>query len=328
MLLVLKNITTLDSFTFDFLTELEFTQSVEKLTTLGSLIIPKKLQYKRNGQIITNVIEGKDPLFKRGTPVTISAGYDSTVNQIFKGFVSDVIPRLPLEFSIQDEMFKLKQVTISNYSKNNLTLKQLLTDILPSGYKFNALDVNLGWFRIKRSNVVAVFEHLRTHYGLTCNFRNGVLYAGLRYITTNPLELNIHEFEFEKNIIDDSKLIYNREDDVLIKLKAISIDGKNHKIETEVGDTDGDQRTMYFYGLGLADLKKIAAENLSKMKYEGFFGSFDTFLLPKVVPGDAVRMINKRLPEKNGVYLVKEVTTRIGPNIGGRQTIHLDRKVA
>lgn len=319
--------TVIDSFEFDFLTEVEINSSLENLTDKATLTIPKKLNYKRNGKTVTNIVEGADPLFKRGSVVELRAGYNDELNRVFTGYVSDITPRLPLQFALQDEMYKLKQVTISNYVKSGLTLKQLLTDILPAGTRFEALDVTLGWFRIKRSNVAAVLDHLKSHYGLTCSFRDGVLYAGLRYITTDPMALDIHEFEFERNIIDDSDLVYSREDDVNIKLKAISINDKNEKIEETVGSEDGDQRTMYFYGLDRAALVKIANESLVKMKYEGFRGSFETFLLPRVKIGDAVRMINGRLPEKNGVYLVKEVVTRYGTG-GGRQIIHLDRKIA
>lgn len=317
----------IDNFSFDFITDVEINSSLDSLTDTAKLTIPKKVTYKRAGQTITNVVEGSNPLFKRGSAVQLFAGYDQTINQVFKGYISDITPKLPLVFSVQDEMYKMKQVTVSNYVKSGLTLNQLLTDILPVGTPFQALDVTLGWFRIKRSNVAAVLDHLRTHYGLTCNFRNGTLYAGLRYITTDPLLLTTQEFEFEKNIINDDNLIYRRSDDVSIKLKAISINDKNQKIEEEVGDPQGDQRTMYFYGADRATLKKLADENLSKMKYEGFYGSFETLLLPQTKTGDAVRMINGKLPEKNGVYLVKEVVTRYGTE-GGIQTIHLDRKIA
>lgn len=326
----LSSTTLIDSFVFDFLTQVEINNSLEELTSTGRLTIPKKLNYKRDGKLITNVVEGPDPLFKRGSLVSLNAGYNDDLAEYFKGYISDISPRLPLEFSLQDEMYLLKQKTITNYVRQKMTLAELLTDILPAGYKFNALDVQLGWIRVKRSNVVGIFEHLRTHYGLTCNFRKGVLYAGLRYITTNLLELNIHDFKMDSedcNIIDDSNLVYRRDDDVRIKLKAISIDTKNEKIEVEVGDPEGDQRTMYFYNLSEKDLKIVAEENLDKLKYEGFFGSFLTFLTPQVVPGDAVRMTNTKLPEKNGVYLIKEVRTTWGVD-GGRQEITLDRKVA
>lgn len=327
-MLRLTSQTLIDVYSFDFLTEVEIKTSLDELTTTGTLTIPKKLSYKRNGELVTNIVEGPDPLFRRGSLVTLYAGYDDYNLEVFQGYVSDIKPKLPLEFSLQDKMFKLKQTTITNYSKKDLTLRQLLTDILPPGYEdFQALDVQLGWFRIKRSNVAAVLEHLRSHYGITSNFRDGVLYSGLRYITTDPLQLEAKEFEFERNIIDDSDLVYRREDDVLIKLKAISINDQNEKIEVEVGDPDGDQRTMYFYGLSQSDLTTIANESLSKLKYEGFFGSFTTFLQPQVKVADAVKMINGKLPEKNGIYLVKEVVTTYGVN-GGRQRITLDRKIA
>jgi len=65
----------------------------------------------------------------------------------------------------------------------------------------------------------------------------------------------------------------------------------------------------------------------SRLKYEGFEGSFETFLEPKVEPGDAVRIIHKLYPEKDGVYLTKSVRTKFGASFGGKQTIDLERKI-
>lgn len=321
--------TVIDSFVFDFVTEVEIRASVDELTTTGTLTIPKKINYKRNGKLVTNIVEGADPLFKRGSKVSFSAGYDDNNLTRFTGYISDISPRLPLEFQVQDEMFQMKQRTIKNYYRKSTTLKALLTDLIPD-IPFQALDVTLGWIRVNRSTVAGVLNHLRDKYGLTCRFQDGILYAGLRYITTDPLELTVQEFRLDGeqcNVIDGDNLIYRREDDVLIKLKAVSINQKNEKIEIEVGDDDGEQRTMYFYNVSEKDLKTLAEESLKKLRYEGFAGSFLTFLSPQVKPGEAVKLISERLPEKDGVYLVKGVRTTYGVN-GGRQEIELDRKVA
>lgn len=76
-----------------------------------------------------------------------------------------------------------------------------------------------------------------------------------------------------------------------------------------------------------ADLLKLATEALEKLKYEGFRGSFTTFLQPMVRHGMAVKLIDPLIPDRNGVYLVRQVITRFGME-GGRQEITLDRKIA
>ena len=73
--------------------------------------------------------------------------------------------------------------------------------------------------------------------------------------------------------------------------------------------------------------QKIADERIARMKFDGYRGSFTSFLLPRVQHGDAVKLTNPTIPEREGVYLVKQVITTYGVN-GGRQEIFLDAKIA
>jgi hypothetical protein len=83
---------------------------------------------------------------------------------------------------------------------------------------------------------------------------------------------------------------------------------------------------MYFYNISQATLKQLANEALEKLKYEGFRGSFTTFLQPWVKHGDAIKLIDSRIPDRNGVYLVRQVVANFSM-AGGRQEITLDRKI-
>lgn len=338
-MLKLVNRSIISDFSFDFVADVEIKSSLDELTDTATVIIPRKLNYRRNGVLLNNIVSGDNPVFKRGDPVELQAGYDDRINQVFKGYISDIVPRLPLKFSVQDRMYLLKQHKVGPYTVETVTLKKLLTDILPPDVKFEALDVQLGWFRIRVTTAAKVLEHLQTHYGLTCNFRNDVLYCGLRYINTdlvnsmgmiNP-DYHLPVFRNGVNIADDTNLVFKRSDEQPIKLTAISINTKNEKIKVEVGDSFGEQRTMYFYNLDAASLKKIAEENIDKLKYTGFFGSFDTFLEPQIKKGDAIKLGDPQFEEKDGVYLVKAVHTSYGAKgsgPAGRQTIFVDKKVA
>ena len=102
----------------------------------------------------------------------------------------------------------------------------------------------------------------------------------------------------------------------------------NTKLEAEAGDPDGDKRTFFTYNVtNLNDLKKIANREVDKFKYEGFKGGFTTFMEPAIKHGDRVNLINKKLPERNGVYQVDSVEGRLSTDGGGRQFVKLGPKI-
>lgn len=335
MSLKLDTRTSISGFDFTFINNFDIHSTWENLTDTATIIIPKKLVYKRNGVRVDNITEGSNPVFKRGDAVTLAAGYDGKVTQRFAGFLADITPRLPLKFECQDLLWKLKQVSINKFSEKNVTLKSLLTAIMPADIPFTALDFTLGLFRIKNATVAEVLEYLKKTYGIVSYFRDGRLISGFAYTTTDPAQLKIVPFQLESNadnnkgnVVSDADLIYKRVDDVKIKVKAISIHPDNTRTEIERGDTDGELRTLHFYDVSEAELKRLADEKISRLKYEGWRGSFTAFIEPEVRHGDAVKIKSLIFPEKDGTYLVKGVRTSVGVTDGGRQIITLDTKIS
>lgn len=116
-----------------------------------------------------------------------------------------------------------------------------------------------------------------------------------------------------------------------LELETTTADGKKKtkkkRLETSVGPTDGEVRTLYFWNVKTeADLKAQAQARLSRIYFEGFVGSFTTFGLPFVKQGDAAILRDTVLPERNGKYLIKKVEYGFG--LGGyRQKIYLDLRI-
>lgn len=335
MSLKLDSHTTISGFDFTFINQFEINSSWENLTDVATITIPKKLVYKRNGVRVDNITEGTNPVFKRGDAVTIRAGYDGKLTTRFNGFLSEITPRLPLKFECQDSLWKLKQVTVNKFSEKNVTLKSLLTAIMPADIPFTALDFTLGLFRVQKATVAEVLDYLKKTYGIVSYFRDGTLVSGFAYITTDPLQLKIIPFQLDSNadnkkgnVVDDTNLIYKKEDDVKIKVKAISIHPDNTRTEVDRGDEDGELRTLHFYDVSEAELKRLADEKISRLKYEGWRGSFTAFIEPEVKHGNAVKIKSLAFPEKDGIYLVKGVRTSVGVTEGGRQVITLDTKIS
>ncbi|MBJ2189374.1 MAG: hypothetical protein JFT10_00795, partial [Muribaculaceae bacterium] len=80
------------------------------------------------------------------------------------------------------------------------------------------------------------------------------------------------------NIISDSSLDEQKAEDVKIKLKVVSLQPDNKKkIKVEIGDPDGEKRTLHCYGKTEAEAKAWGEQELERLKRDGLTGSFQTF---------------------------------------------------
>lgn len=316
---------------FDFANEVSVKSSWKDFTDTATIVVPKTIwikEEKTSKKVFwesMNIVGGENPLIKRGDAVTIDLGYDFKFNRVFEGYVSAVKTKIPVEIECEDAMWKLKQKNITK-SYKSVNLKTLLTDLVTGTEGINgieATDQNLGPFRINNANVVRVLEELQKNHGVQSFIRDGILYSGLAYV---PKLRKNQTFRFSKNIITDD-LEYRKSDDVRLKVKVISMYPDQKKQEAEYGDPDGEQRTIHLYNVPLADLKKVAQNEIERIKYTGYYGTMETFGEPFVRHGDGAVIEDLKLPERKGTYLIKSVTYKAG--VGGyRQEIELDSKIA
>jgi hypothetical protein len=325
-MLKLENTIQIGTQSFDYVNELEVVSTWDKLTDTATIRLPKKARFEKDGEIIANLISGENPLFKRGLSCYIDSGYSGQSARRFEGYLSKIIPDSPLKLELQDSMYLLKQKTIKAYSKEGLTLKTLLKDITKGIIEVEInQNFTIGKYAITTATIAQVLEHLRKNYGVVSYIRDNKLQSGFAYPLQQIDNVKIVEINIDNVGIDISDLYYNRDDDERIKIKAISIYPDNTRSEIIEGDTDGGERTQYFYNLSVEDLKIQAKERLKKIKFTGYKGSFTTFINPIIRHGDAVKIISDK-PDREGVYMVKKVVTRSGVE-GGRQTVYLDFKL-
>lgn len=320
---------------FPFCTEFETYEGFEFLTNTAKVTLPRKLT--QNG---IPLFTGSDPIFKRKDKIKIEAGYFPNRETIFTGFISHVSANVPVKLECEDYMFIFKQyqftypkqVTIRTVSKKgkplkhpkitskNIKLSELIQNIFHEGEYHDLLDgityaidfnndIELGEFRVSNATPAQVFDKLKDTYGITCKMDGKVLRVGLSY---NALDTRTGEFILEEVGINSDELEYQRAEDVTIKVKCISILPDNSKIEVEAGDAEGELRTYHKYNVkSKTDLQKMADELVNKAKYTGLRGYLETFGEPYMRPGDAIKLVSKKLPEMNATYLVKSVR-RIG----------------
>jgi hypothetical protein len=306
---------------FPIVNNVTITRSFDNQTQTATVTLPRNFKYNNK-----NIYNGENPLVKRGDKIELYAGYVPNLKLLFSGYISKVDNNVPMVLKCEDEMFLLKQKQAENVSHKTISLFKFLSEILKNtNIPFKALKCELGQIRIQNASIGKVLQTLRNDYGLYSYFIKGTLYVGLPFQKQLATE---QYFLFEKQMITDGMdLQYLKKEDVKIQIKGILIGNDNQKTEYIYGDLTGDLRTIFQYGGTKETLDNTAKSFLEQMNYTGYYGSFLTFLIPSVVPGDYAIIDSFLYPERKGTYLIKSVETSFGVD-GGRQKIELERKIA
>ncbi len=302
------------AWSFDFVNAVEITRDTEKLTTEAKIIMPKKVKWDKADKI---------PV-KRGDSVKISLGYDDNLQTAFVGYVRDVGFKTPIVITCEDEMFKLKQMPTKKKAYRSVSLETLLKDQGIS-YRLNIMgEQALGAYRVTADTVAALLGKL-SEQGIRSFFRyeNGapVLYCGVLFERdTRPAQV----FKTGLNIISDQSLQQQKAENMRLRVKAVSLMPDNKKIKVEVGDADGEHRTLHTYNKTESELKAWAEQEIKRLKRDGLTGSFTTFGHTLVDCLDAIGIVIDGV--KSGVYQVKKNIVKYGDG-GYRQEITIGLRV-
>lgn len=304
------------TWTFEKITACEIVRDSEALTTTCKLTLPRKVKWKG---------ETSNPI-KRGDAVTVWLGYDDNLQLAFKGFVLRKGFKAPIEIYCEDDMFMLKQTACVKKAYRNVDIQTLLKDQnLP--YEIKVLgEQNIGQYRINFETVAELLAHLKEN-NIRTFFRledgKPVLYCGVLFDHGKEMR---QVFSTGVNLISDSSLDEQKAEDVKIKLKVVSLQPDNKKkIKVELGDPDGEKRTLHCYGKSEAEAKAWGEQELERLKRDGLTGSFQTFghlLL------DCLDIVGIKIDgERKGKYQVQKNTITFGSS-GFRQDITLGARVA
>lgn len=213
---------TIGNFVFTSIVDVTIESSWDMFTDTCTITIPRKLRWKGK-----NIALGESALIRKSDKVIVKLGYDNEAHTMFQGYVTAISTGVPVEIQCQDGMYLLKLNTLTTSFKDT-DLDTLLSTIMPSDVPFSAPAVKLGPFRISNATPAKVLEVLKQNYYLKSFLRDGKLYTGLAYITSLQKEQII---QFNRDVpIDGNELIYQRSDDINIKLKMISI-SENQRID-------------------------------------------------------------------------------------------------
>lgn len=301
---------------FDKVASAEITRDIDTLTDTCVLQLPKKITWQG---------ESSNPL-KRGDEVTVWLGYDDELQFAFRGFITTIGLKTPITINCEDYMFKLKQQPAVKKAYKSATLEQILKD-QNLGIKYKVFgEQSIGQYRVTADTVTGLLGHLKDHGGVRSFIRiendEPVLYCGVLF---EHDKTHKQVFATGVNLIDDSQLKVQNAEDVKIKIKAVSLMPNNKKIRVEVGDTDGERRTLHAYNKTEAELKAWAEQELKRLKRDGLTGSFTTFGAELVDKLDNVGI--KIDGERKGVYQTQKNVIKYSPS-GFRQEITIGARVA
>ena len=221
-------------------------------------------------------------------------------------------------------MFKLKQMPAAKKAYRSVTLETLLKD-QGITYRLNIMgEQSLGAYRVTADTVASLLGKL-SEQGVRSFFRyeNGepVLYCGVLFERdSTPSQV----FKTGLNIISDQSLQQQKAENMRLRVKAVSLMPDNKKIKVEVGDADGEHRTLHTYNKTESELKAWAEQEIKRLKRDGLTGSFTTFGASLVDCLDAIGLIIDG--KKAGVYQVKKNVIKYGTS-GYRQEITLGLRV-
>lgn len=280
--------------------------SWKNLTDKAEISLPRRFKWADK--------EVKD-LIQKGDQVIIKLGYDGTLVEEFSGYVTDLEAGIPVKIYCEDNMYQLKKTPV-NKSYGSVKLEALLKDIVPAWVKLDVVDVDLGAFKIEKSTVAKVLEKLKESYGLYSYFRGDTLYCGKVYQDVEKLEVKYH---FQRNIVSHD-LKYKKKEDLRLKVTATSYLNNGKKNEITLGDEDGEERTLSYYGISTESLKILAQQDLDKLKVDGYKGNFITFGFPPVKHGYIANLVDDEYPERAGKHYIDSVKSDFSSS-GFRRTI-------
>jgi len=301
--------------------ECEIICSVDNLADTAIITLPEAVL----NEVILKDIESK---IGRGSEVVIKLGYNGNLVTEFTGYVENITTNdSTLKILCEDALFLFRKTVKDIVLKPTSVAKiaqYLIAQVDPTFTLSCDYDIGYEKFTIHQATAYDVLKKLQEET------------AGNIYFDTATKTLHIHppyvqkdgeaKFSMYHNM-QRSSLEYKRSIDkkVEITLESTDLSGKVRSVT--VGTTGGDKKTIKIPNMSTADMKRVAEAALVKSTYDGYEGTFDSWLIPVVKPGYTAFIDDLDYDFKTGWYYVVAVTTSFGPS-GGRRNTTLGIKLA
>ncbi|WP_348814063.1 hypothetical protein [Flavobacterium maritimum] len=300
---------------FEAASSIEIEKTWRKFTDTAILELPKGVYYQVGNTMFP--MESIKELFKTGDLIKIELGYNRELKTEFEGYIARIQPTIPVAFHCEDEMYTMKRNNISVHIED-ATVKQILQAAAP-GYEIECADEIYGDFSMADTTSAKIFDELRRKAGLYTFFRGKRLVCGLQY-ADDKLPTAIPQFEFGRNIIDDS-LEYKSPEDCKLKIYGKSIQKDGSVIYYDRGDEGGDIERWNQDYTTKEQLKINIDRRYDNAKTKGgYAGTIKSFGFPVVEHGQTIRVLDPGIYEKrDSEHYVDEVKITVSASGGYRR---------
>ena len=296
--------------TLEAISQVKVVLDSTQLTQTCTLTLPKRVKW--DGQTTL-------PL-KRGDKVEVWLGYDGQLTEVFAGYIRNIQPKNPVVIECEDEMYRLKLLKAQPLAYKSVTLDKLLAD-QQTGCTVEVMgEQRIGQYRVTAQTVAGALQDLADQ-GIRSFFRladgKPVLTCGVMFDRTEATE---HVLRTGVNIVSDRQLQQQSAEAMRLRVKVVSMQPNGKSITAEVGDEDGELRTLHCYGKTKAEAEAWAKQELTRLKVDGLTGSVTTFGQRHIGLLDTVAIVidGKRM----GRYQVKANTITFGLS-GYRQKVEI-----
>lgn len=289
----------------------EIESSVDNLVDVATIVLPESVWND-----VLN-LEGK---IKRGSEVLIQLGYDNKLQTEFVGYVQKITNDGSLTIHCEDALY-LFRTDVPDVELKPTSVKKIVEYVLQhvdSSYSLSCdYDIAYEKFVIHQATGYDVLKKLQEET------------KGNFYFDTDQKVLHIHppyaekagDVQYSMHLnIEDSSLEYKEAIDKKVEITVEKTDAKGRVVSVTRGTTGGDKKTLKLGNVADADLNRIADAELLKSSYDGYEGSFNTWLIPFVKPSFTALIIDEDYPYKHGRYYISSVKTSFSSS-GGVRTI-------
>lgn len=274
-------------------------QSVHNVCQQASIVLPRNVSALQQESLRTWI--------RRGDPVEVHLGVNGDLNLEFTGYVERIGGDMPVVIDLRDSLWKLLQEPF-NKSYRNVHVPTLVRDLVGNAFEIQAMEATIGPMRFQKTTKAEAFKALSDEFGLVTYLKGNTVFCGVLF----DAKAGEASYGLERNV-RGSDLKYRVADDVKLKVTAKSYPkGGGKPLEVEVGDPDGEHRTLTYYGItSKEELKKLATTDMEKYKFDGYQGSLTGFGVPVCMFGYRVLIKSSLYPERDGKYLAEAVTTTL-----------------
>ena len=308
---------TVGAYQLGMIESVEIVRSVELLSDTATVTLPSA--------VFNQPFKINDKL-KRGDAVKIELGYDDNLITEFEGYLEQepATDNGSLILKCEDSLF-LYRKSLKNAVFKEISVKELINHVNAEigGFTLNCdYDFKYSKFTINNATGYDVLKKIQEEIKANIYLKGTVLQVHPPYSEN----FGNTKYDFSVNI-EKADLKYKKKEDrkVLVSIEYTGTDGKVHKIEW--GDTGGERIDRKG---GTGDLNSLLlqakAEHANRV-YDGYEGTFDSWLVPYCDAGYQVLIIDDDYEYKTGTYYVLEVKTKFSKE-GGVRTIKIGKKLS